>query len=502
MTKNILLAATAVGVLAFAGAAQAHTLSFRAVAPGGPIDSSDANAVADFDPTTTDLVKYGRSLVGLYLIANELTSAGLTGNTVQLADTLSSGAIPSGNNLYTISLTNATFGSAVASGALVGLPAAANCTIAPSSGGAAGDSSVTFLVSSSGAGPCTGFNLDIPVLPNVTGVVTVTTNLRTDNEVPIDGGTASFDAIFPIDAFQPVYNAAFNVNGAGVDTTTTIASTPPYTTLLGDGNLGSAAIYVDTRANRDLVPGAGVPVVLADVTAATVTVTGDFDAFNAALTNATLEGTSATSITPTVATFSTAAGYLPVLLSARSTGTASASNLVVTPDGGSIDSSGYTGLIAYTLTPADFAAQGDAAGAFESIERDGVNFFAPWLQMNSSYIAVLRLSNTGTTDTGPVTLTMRANNGGTVFSTCTLTTPMLQAGALVSGGIGANTAIEVTGKSLADNCFGTTSTNADVQVSIEAIATNLTGKVRVINPGGTVVETSLGRLGDIDTIAY
>lgn len=479
--KKLLLTATALAAMAIAGTAAAqsggHVISYRATATVGDIDAGSANTVANADPTTTDAAKYGRSLVGLYLIAEEAT--GLTGNTLALQDNLSSGAIPSGNNLYTVSLTNATFSTAVASTAVQGV----NCTVAPSSGGAAGSNSVTFLVSSSGGGNCTGFTLDLPVTPTLNGVVTVSTNIRTDNEVPIDGGLRSFDAIFPIDAFQPAFNATFSgvangPPGAGVDTFTPIGVAPatPYTSLSGDGTLGRLAIYVDTRANRGLTP--ATPVAVADVTAASVAVTGDFDAFNAANTNATLEGNNAASITPTVATFTAAQGYITELLTSKPNG----SPFFVTADGGVIDASAYNATINYTLA-AGFAAQPAANGAFESIEREGANFIAPWAGgSQGGSQTVVRLSGTGSA-TGPVrvTLTNGVATGGTAVadSTCTL------------GGVPANGDL-VIGQPQLTACFGGF-LRGDLLITVEGAPASLTAKMRNTTAGGDIFETSLGR---------
>ena len=478
--KKLLLTATALAAMAIAGTAAAqsggHVISYRTTALVGDIDAGSANTVANADGTTTDLAKYGTTLVGKYLIANEAT--GLTGNTLALQDNLSSGAIPSGNNLYTVSLTNATFSTAVASTAVQGT----NCTVAPSSGGAQGSNTVTFLVSSSGGGNCTGFTLDLPVTPTLNGVVTVSTNIRTDNEVPIDGGLRSFDAIVPIDAFQPAFNATFSTAntgpGAGADTFTPIGVAPatPYTTLSGDNQLGRLAIYVDVRANRGLTP--GTPVAVADVTAASVVVNGDLDAFDAALSNATLEGNNATSITPTAATFTGAQGYIVELLTTKPNG----SPFAVTPDGGIIDASNYNATINYTLA-AGFAPQPAANGAFEAIEREGANFIAPWAGgSQGGSQTVVRLSGTGAA-TGPVrvTLTNGVASGGVAVadSTCTL------------GGVPANGDL-VIGQPQLTACFGGF-LRGDLLITVEGAPASLTAKMRNTTAGGDIFETSLGR---------
>lgn len=494
--KKLLLTATAVGALALAGTASAHDLVFRTGAAGGPIDISDLNTVARADDT-----QYSRSLVGLYLIASETAAANVGTNTLSLSDLLSDpdGAgpqpraqLPSGNNLYTITLTNGTFSAPVTSGNLVG----ANCTIAPSSGGAQGDSTVTFIVSASG-GVCEGFSqVNIPVAPASAGLVQVTTRYETDNLVPIDGGDKTLDVIFAIDAFQPAFNATFSTAntgpGAGADTIALIGpATPggmPYTQLGGDNDLGRLAIYVDTRAQRNLNPGNFVSV--ADVTTATVQVTGDFSAFNGAGAFPTLtSGTAPLGVTGPVQTFTISGN----LASASGAGTAdnitqplsvkpNGSVFEVYPDGGMIPSSDYAASISYTLDPTVYSAQPGAQGDFESIEREGTSFIAPWTggsQAGSQ--SVIRLSSTsGASGAVTVVLTNAVATGGVALAddVCSLG-PVPADGDLVIG------------QPQLATCFDAFA-RGDLIITVEAAPADLTAKMRNTSASGTF-ETTLGR---------
>ncbi|QYF86428.1 hypothetical protein [Brevundimonas sp. PAMC22021] len=496
MTKTTLLtAASAVAVL-FAGAAQAHDVQYRAIGPAGSITSADTNAAAGPGNAVVadqDANKYGRSLVGLYLIAQESLGASLGAGTLALQDPLTAGTLPSGNNLYTISLTNATFGRAISNADLTG----ANCTSVISSGGTATSSSVTFLVSSAGGGTCAGFTeVNLPVLPTAAGTVTVTTNYTTEAGLPIDGGADSLDAIYAIDAFQPTVNATFSTAntgpGAGADTFAQLApatgSTTPYTALSGDDDLGRLAIYVDTRANRTLIP-ADPNAAVADVTNATVTVTGDFSAFDGAagaagnptLTSGVGGGVLQAALSGNVATFANAQGNITQLLSAKPAG----SVFEVVADGGVIPVSDYNAGIAFTLATG-YATQPNGGGAFETIEREGTNFIAPWFSGSGAQSqSQIRMSSTGQAS-GAVRVTVtngvfNFNGTPTTFptTTCAQTFQVPADGDLVIS------------TATMQSCFGTF-TRGDVLITVEGASAGLTAKMRNTSPQGNF-ETTLGR---------
>lgn len=370
MSKKILLAAAAMSVMAFAGAASAHTLTYRAATLStADIDAGDVGAG------------------GTFRLAAEIDPAQVGDGVLALSDTLTAGSsIPSGNNLYTISLTNATFGTNITTAVVTGT----NCTAVLSSGGGADTNSVTFLVSSSGGGNCSGFNLDLPVSPNALGTVTVQTNLRTENNNPIDNSPASLDVITVADAFQVVINGQVG-QGAGTDTFALLAD-PTYTTLSGDGALGQVGIAVDLTSHYDLDPAANVT--LADVEDATVTVEGSFTAFDGA-TDPTLTGATLDELTGTTAVFNpTALAY------DAAAATPSLDTFTVTADGSVIPASTYRVNVAYTLDSSIYLDQADVQGSFERIEREGTNVLLPWMNdtntaANTGTNNIVRVSNLG-----------------------------------------------------------------------------------------------------------
>ena len=363
MSKKILLAAAALSAMAFAGAASAHTLTFRAATAS----ATDIDAGTVGGPT------------GTFLLASEIDPTQVGDGVLALSDTLTTGSsIPSGNNLYTISLTNATFGTNITTAVVTGT----DCTAVLSSGGGAASNSVTFLVSSSGGGTCSSFDLDLPVSPNALGTVEVQTFLRTENDNPIDNSPASLDVITVEDAFQVVINGVVG-EGAGTDTYALLAD-PTYTTLSGDNILGAVSIAVNQAAHYDLDPTALVT--LGDVEAATVTVEGNFTAFDD-LANPDLEDATLDSLTATTAVFT------PTDLARDVAAVADTDTFTITPDGDIIPASTYRVNVSYTLDDAIYVPQADVLGSFERIEREGTNVLLPWMN-DTNTAAVTGTNNT------------------------------------------------------------------------------------------------------------
>lgn len=488
MTKKLLLTAVAVGALGFAGTASAQSadrfFGFRATGNAGAITSLDVNGD------------------GVFAIANEISADDLDAGELALVDNLGDGnAIPSGNNLYTIRLTNATFGSPVTSANFTGLNDAgvetpANCTVTVSTGGDADDVQVELLVSSTGAGACSGFNIDLPILPDTVGTVNVSANLRTEVGNPIDGGLVDADVISLVDAFQPTFAGQFTADagGAGIDDR---AELPDYTTLTGEGRLGRLALYVDLDAHRSLDPADDV--LLTDVEDLTVTVDGNFAAFNGAAgtitaADPTLEGNAPDVSTNTQVVYEDAQTYVPEDLATKPSPTSSA--FVVVPDGGVIQSSSYNATISYTLDPAVYSAQPDAesnnattAGPifgtpFESIEREGTTVLLPW--MNSSATAattgtnnIVRVSNIG----GDAAI-VRGAVVSSSQSGFTVTGAPVVLGTAAAGGELVLTAAELA----ALGNFG----RGDVQIIVEADPELITVKRYAILANGSVTEFESG----------
>jgi len=467
MTKNILLAATAASVMAFAGAASAHTLTFQTGPVAGAIDATETGGATS-----------------AYKLASEAKVPPGSAN-FALVDTLSGGNLPSGNVVLTVNLTGATFSSAVGAGVVTGATACTTFTSTLSSGGASGSTSVTFLISNS-APDCSALNMLLPITPGA-GTATVTTTLATESGTPIDGLTASRNIVVRGSAFDVVFDAAIG-GGALADTFATLATTPVYTTFSTTGGhniapesatagqLGTIRITVDGTQHADLT---GTLFALpAHVTDADTVVSGNFTAFDGAGGGATL-GAAAT-VTPTTATINNQQAAL----------TAGAVPFIVTREtGGVIPSSNYSAQVTYTLDSTLYNQEGPATGALETIQRDGTNVIFPW--MNSTSIQtvtgttnLIRLGNTGSAATGPVFA--QVLNAASSASGYTAAPAPVQIAASIAGN--SELVINTATLSSALGNWG----RGDVQISIEAPSNTITARRYATLSNGSITEFQSG----------
>lgn len=485
MTKNVLLAAAAVSVMAFAGAASAHTLTFRAAAaPTTDIDAGETGG-----PTLP------------YKLAVESSLTTPAAATFALVSTLSAGSqFPSGNNFVQIDVVGGTFNTALASSAVV----APGCTSVLSSGGAAGGTTAKFLVSSAGSG-CNLANLDLPIKPNAGAEVSVTTTITTEAGAPIDPpSAATLKILSRVDAFKVVYDSAIG-GGALGDTFATLTVNPVYTTFSTAagahtagvenatvGQLGTVKIVVDTTAYKDLNKAL---VTLSDVTEAGVTVDGNFNAFDGAGGSATL-GTALTfNAAKTQGTLASSAGVASALVIAASAVPAapavSGVPFIVTRETAAtaIPTSTYKASVSYKLDTASYNQEGPAAGDLESIGRDGTNVIFPW--MNSSSVQgatgtsnIIRLGNVGGSATGPVYVqVLNSVNSGAGYTPATAPVQLFPS-------IDANgeRVINTATLTAALGEFG----RGDLQISVEAPSNTVTARRYATLANGSVTELTSG----------
>lgn len=472
MTKNILLAATAASVMAFAGAASAHTLTFRTIGAGGAIDTTETGGL----PTAP------------YALAAEAIPVAPGFATFALTDALSGGNLPSGNVVLTITLTGGTWGGAVGAGAITAGPGCSTFTSTLSTGGTVGGTTATFIVSNS-APDCPAFNLDLPIAPNTGSAVTVTTTLATELNTPIDGLTASRQVVSRPSAFGVTINSAIGAGALG-DTFATLAVLPVYTTFSTAagahtaapetatvGQLGTIQVTVDTTVHRDLADNL---VAAGDVTDADVVVTGNFNAFNGAGGNVTLGGAAADTVTGTTATLNNRQVAL----------TAAAQPFQVTREtGGVIPSSTYSAQVAYTLNATFYNQEGPVSGALETIQRDGTNVIFPWMNSTSVQTAtgttnIIRLGNVSGAASGPVFAQVLNAANSAVGYTPAAAPVQLFANIPANGEVVINTAT-LTG---ALGNWG----RGDVQISVEAPSNTITARRYATLANGSVTELNSG----------
>lgn len=120
-----------------------------------------------------------------------------------------------------------------------------------------------------------------------------------------------------------------------------------------------------------------------------------------------------------------------------------------------------------------------------TVSLDGTTFNAPWFTLNNpNNSATLRIgNNSSTTATGPVIVQLRANNGTST------TTPMVT----IAQSIAANSTLDITTAELA-TALGTNAQNGDLLVTVQGDGSVLSAKVRVRNVSGATFEQSLGLL--------
>ena len=497
MTKNILLAATAVSVMAFAGAASAHTITFR---PAGA--ESAATHIHAPDATGTGTT---------YPLAQEAKTPSNT-NVFALANTLASGTLPSGNVLLTVELVgNAKFATAPTAASVfkpfapfnVGPATCSTFTAAASVAPTA--TTATFIISNSSP-DCNTFwlNLDVQVLG--AGDVSVRTTLVTDGpQTPIDGGSATKVIISRPDAFAWTVDRSITLprtlgNGAYGDTVATLDVSPAYTTFkvgagfhvapdetASVGILGTAALMVDTTAQYGLLRTDDV--LVAHVTDLDAVASGDFSVLNAVF------GTVTDSAHGQTATFSNLEATSVVQDKALPVLTAANEFEVIKTVSGAIPTSEYKIAVEYDLDTAHYNQETAPERDLEKIDRDGTNIIFPW--MNSTRIQdangssnLIRLGNIGATATGAVfgqVLNTVPSLEGTGY--VRLTTPTELYSTIAARGERVVNTTLLTDK-LGD--FG----RGDVQISIEARPENITARRYATLANGSVTEFESGTVAN------
>lgn len=469
MTKTFLLAATALTALVATSAqAQANL------------------ALSNVNATANDAIESAG-----FTLASEINFSTPIDRFIELTLTPTvSAVLPTGNALLTISFSAADedFGTDVTAAAVLqgdGVTAGLLCvpTRTVAQDGDELQNTVTFLLSSlSGCNNANPIRLRIPVEIDDENTITVNSNFRTEAGTPIDGGTDSVSALQFAEAFEVVVDD----NSANVDVVADVEADPVYTNFETPGTytLGSVEVDVDTSIAKTVPSGgtAATFVAATDITDLTVTVTADTGSFEGL--DVEIDGTD-----------------IDVEDEDYETATSGAISPITDPDDIDIDVSedndaGETDVISGGTFSAsvlvdlatgfsDFTVSGDIA----PVTLGGTNFVAPWLAINNANnSSTVRVSNSGDA-TGPVILTLTSASDGSAVQTCD------SADLAELASIPANGRIEIDVTDLR-TCFGTAVANGDVRFTIQGSDDDLTAKARLRSSTGTVVETSLGRLGD------
>lgn len=495
MTKKLLLAATAVAAMAFAGGASAAEISSAKV-------------------SSITLATTGASKTS-YTLANEVitgTAANLQTTTTpgdnEIASALPTGTVfaPGTNGTTyaaTLTLTGATFQTAIPASALQITGATGTCVVAAPtivSGGGAGQNSLTAVFTvpttcSAGANPTspTGVNFDVPfTMDAAANAVSASVNYSVAQSGAAFGGAAGTAVLVQKAAGYSVSLSAAPQADAALPTSFALGTGTPYVSLVptsttNDNIIGSAkastaaapanaagtGVYANLKAQ-------GLPAITYDLSVA-----GNFTVL-----------TPGAAASDTAAKAAVAASGLTVNAagtSATATGVSGNRTIYVTVPAGNTTSTTSPQTATATLTP-KFASASTLVtvpaaitnAALETVGLQGTNFVAPWVQStNANYNSVLRISNSGAV-TGPVMLALTSATGTTTATTCGVAQLPKLAGVPANGELAINSADLTT-------CFGAFA-RGDVRVTVQSQSTNLTAKLRIVNPGNVVTEQSLGAI--------
>lgn len=478
MTKKLLLAAGAVAALAFAGAANAGSISQSSTISGVQLANNGSFAPLTIaseaaGPTTAKSISTAESGV---VIVNALPAAA----------SVSEGA----TNVYEVVFTPA--GGAFSGASKIEVNGT-GITPSYTQLGLRPDGTVAALVSvvgGTGGGSIASFKLTTGLTATSEADITVasTVNLIASGvRIAVDSTNATTVARFrpliastaltatPATATAALPNYTSFKSGASAD----LASAIKLNANAATGNAGDK-FYAGLALNTAQTPVLPVADLASVVTGGTLTITGSAGAQLDKLQPKVGTGTpAAATLTDTTAVFTigdnTAIETTGLTFSLTEPSTAVPLNAAT-----------YQVSFAPTFA-SDFTAPTTAYGpvAAGSVVLEGTNFNAPWFTLNNpNNTATLRLANNGTTATGPVFVTLKANNGTAAATTARIT---------LTNSLAAGQVLEVTGATMAA-AFGTNAQNGDLQVTVQGDGSVISGKVRVRNVSGATFESSLGNL--------
>ncbi|MFC5343992.1 hypothetical protein ACETK8_19390 [Brevundimonas staleyi] len=409
MTKTLLLTAAAVTALVAAGSAQAGSLSARAgtapiaVAPNNPyklarelnFGSGVQGSVGQFDTIFT----FNNALAaGSYTVT--LAYSGATITTALPTTTVNSAGA---GNVGGVDTTNA-LGFEVASAAGGNGPSQLTVTSQTST-------QITFALQIPAGNTVTSIYASPAIL--VTGPMSVTAAVTNQ----VTGAVVDPAVIQPLittnnQAFAARTNRAITAadsnafnGGAGLDTRIAEGAAPVFTTLTNPGQIGQVDVAVagtvafdtivqpaaaSTAVYRDLN---GSAVTLADVTSATINVTGIFTGLTSTANDSAGGPIAASAITSPTAT-----SRQVVAPGGANIGT---TTFLVNPTGGAgapqLQPSDYDVSVQLALA-SGFAAPAAFTGTFETIQTDGFSYIIPWVASQtqsgaSGNQSVIRVSN-------------------------------------------------------------------------------------------------------------
>jgi len=471
MTKKLLLAAAAAGVMAFAGAASAGDISGTVA---GQQFIGGANAASYVIASETQIPAAISTAAGGFVAANKLTTpikvvAGTTQNYVVKFE-ITGGVIPAAATVTPRALNVAT-------------PVAVTFA---SAGRTA--TSVTYVATVTAAGT----DVDVTHF-EIAGVLEVASSaapVTVKGSVDLLAGGSSFN----VDTAPAVTAVSFKPLLAGLKTTakTAVASLPDF--KLFKNGVGTATLTNSDRTAElaSNFSASNTGTFHSNLQGATVTAAGILSGGVAVVTAPqTLSANLAPDLIGTrsfvngTAVFTMDAGQAASFAANPGTVDLTVTQATAAADRAALAAGTYNVSWTPTLIPGYVAAPATSTVAAGSVSLDGTNFTAPWFTLNNANnTAFLRLANNGSTATGPVFVELKAHNG-----TAAPTTARVK----VADSIASNGVFQITGPELA-TLFGSNAQNGDLAVTIQGDGHVISGKVRVRNATGALSESSLGNL--------
>lgn len=463
MTKKLFLAAASVAALAFAGAANAGTISGSFTGAASPV-ANTFTATAPYLVAAEKIVSADAVVSGTMVATNALGANKIV--------------IPAGaqrDHLVAFTVTGATVKSPTLTFAKTGAGTVSQSLISNTGG------VVTYLVTASNDVEVTSFTLTATVEQTAQASITVANSV-----VAVIGATN-----ITVDTAKAVTAAKYAAGLASLTAkpaSSLVADLPDYETINGDA---AGIVLAD---NFLAVAQAGEPLV-------DVVVHGDLqgtvvDAYDM------LDGGTLTVRGPLidkdvkVALTGTAAATTDLNTAVFTLDAGQAGDFATNDDGAELTISQTAtkekafSAGTYTVTWAPKAAAGYSVPAASTanagtVTLEGTNFVAPWVSGSGAATSVIRVSNSNSNASGAVTV--RLINGVKVVNG--VSTPVASTAVLNAGVVPAGADLQITSAQLVA-AFGDF-TRGDVQVTINSTAAGFTAKMRNTRDGVTF-EQSLG----------
>ena len=477
MTKTFLLTAASAAVVLFAGAAQAGNISGTVAGVsynGGGTPASYVIASETTIAAGTPLATTGTGFTAANTLSTAIkVVAGTTQNYTVKFD-ITGGVIPTAGTVTPVALNGL-----APIGAGVTFAAAGRTT-----------TSVTYVATVTATGAdidVTGFRITAPLeVSSNAAPVTVKGSV----DLLAGGSTFNVDTAGAVNAveFKPLLKA-LTVTG-----NTAVANLPDFkafkpgvgTATLSNSDLTAEVASDFKAANTGTFHSnlqAGTVTVGTILTGGSVTVTGP-QALSANLAPALTAGGTRT-FTAGAAVFALDATQAAAFASATGSSDLTVTEAATAANRVAMSAGAYSVTWTPTTAPGFVAAPANSNAAAGSVTLDGVNFVAPWVSGTGLATSVIRLSNSATTVSGPVTVRLRtAQNVAGGVSTPVTSSVVYEAGTIAAGGD-----LQITSAQLVA-AFGAF-TRGDFQVTIQSAQGPLTAKLRNTRDGQTF-EQSLG----------